>query len=167
MQAEVIEVFEREVAALSGDPAFPGLEILAHAARRSRSAIVLRLTVDRPGGVDTSLCERISARLNAALERCAEPYTLEVASAGLERPLLRPHDYQRFAGHAVRVTTSLPISGAKTHRGVLRGVRGDLALLETGRGELPIPLVAITAAHLEYDPRADLQREKRERKRHA
>ena len=60
------------------------------------------LTIDRPGGADLDLCERIAARLNATLEACGAPYTLEVESAGLERPLVRPADYTRFAGRRAR-----------------------------------------------------------------
>lgn len=85
-------------------------------------------------------------------------------SAGLERPLLRPVDYERFAGRRARVVTSLPIAGAKTHRGVLRGLHGENVALETATGELLLPVATIKSANLEYDPRVDFQRDKRERK---
>jgi len=91
---------------------------------------------------------------------------LEVESAGLERPLVRPADYERFAGSRAKIVTSLTVGGAKTHRGTLRGIRGETVILETERGELPLPIAAIKSANLEYDPRADLQRDKRERKTH-
>lgn len=63
-----------------------------------------------------------------------------------------------------RIVTSLLVEGAKTHRGVLRGLRGENVLLQTGTRELPLPIATIKSANLEFDPRADLQREKRERK---
>ncbi|MBV8433452.1 MAG: hypothetical protein JO029_04125, partial [Candidatus Eremiobacteraeota bacterium] len=143
-----------------------GVEILAHRARPARGAIEFRVTIDRAGGVDVRLCERIASRLNAQLETIDAPYTLEVESAGLERPLVRPADYERFRGSRVRVVTNLTVNGGKTHRGVLRGLRGEAVILETERGELPLPLATIKSANLEYDPRADLQRDKRERKAH-
>jgi hypothetical protein len=59
----------------------------------------------------------------------------------------------------------LTVNGAKTHRGILRGVRGDAVILETEKGELPLPIATIKSANLEYDPRTDLQRDKRERKK--
>ncbi|HXF33243.1 MAG TPA: hypothetical protein VN603_01635, partial [Candidatus Acidoferrales bacterium] len=88
-----------------------------------------------------------------------------VRSAGIDRPLLRPSDYERFAGKNVRIQTTLTINSAKTHRGRLAGVRGTNVILETERGELPLPLETIRAANLEYDFRADLQREKKDRKK--
>jgi len=130
-----------------------------------RGTTAFRVTVDRPGGADLALCERIAARLNATLEACDAAYSLEVESAGLERPLVRPADYARFAGSAARIVTTLTVNGMKTHRGTLRGVRGEAVILETQAGELPLPIATIKSANLEYDPRADLQRNKRERKR--
>lgn len=158
--------FERELDAIVHDAAFSQLEIVQHRARHERGATALSVTIDRPGGVDVTLCERVAARINANLEPLDAPYTLEVESAGLDRPLLRATDYRRFAGSRARVITSLTIEGAKTHRGTLRGIDGEAIILETDRGELPIPLAAIKSANLEFDPRLDLQRDKRERKAH-
>lgn len=128
--------------------------------------MTLSLTIDREGGVDLETCERIAAQLNAQLVDCEERYTLEVQSAGLNRPLTKPGDYERFSGRPCKVVTSLTVAGEKTHRGVLRGVRGTSVILETPKGELPLPIAAIDRANLEYDPRADLIRDKKERKLH-
>lgn len=157
--------FERELDAIVHDASFSELEIVRHRARVARGATSFSVTIDRPGGADLKLCERVAARLNANLEGFDAPYTLEVESAGLERPLVRPADYERFAGQSARVITSLTVNGGKTHRGTLRGLRGETVILETDRGELPLPIATIKSAHLEYDPRADLQRNKRERKK--
>jgi ribosome maturation factor RimP len=156
--------FARELDAIAHDSAFDGLEIVARGARASHGATALHVTIDRPGGVDLALCERVASRLNAHLEPFDAPYTLEVQSAGLERPLVRPADYDRFVGNQVRIVTSLLVNGGKTHRGTLRGLRGETVVLETSTGELPLPMATIKSAHLEYDPRADLQRDKRQRK---
>jgi len=162
--SELENAFERALEAIAHDGAFPQLEILQHAAHPRRGSVALSVTIDRPGGVDLALCERVAARINESLESVATPYDLEVESAGLERPLLKPSDYERFKGMRARVVTSLLIDGAKTHRGVLRGLRGENVVLETGARELPLPMATIKSAHLEFDPRADLRREKRERK---
>jgi ribosome maturation factor RimP len=158
--------FERELDAIAHDAALRDVEIVGHRARHVRGTTELRVTIDRPGGVDVTLCERVAARINAQLDRFDALYTLEVESAGLERPLVRPADYERFRGSRVRVVTNLTVNGGKTHRGTLRGVRGEAVILETDRGELPLPIATIKSANLEYDPRADLQRDKRERKAH-
>jgi len=158
--------FGRELDAIAHDGVgFAELEIVQRRVRVMRGTTAFRVTVDRPGGADLALCERIAARLNATLEACDAAYSLEVESAGLERPLVRPADYARFAGSAARIVTTLTVNGMKTHRGTLRGVRGEAVILETQAGELPLPIATIKSANLEYDPRADLQRNKRERKR--
>ncbi len=163
-KAPLAHAFEREVDAIVHDRTFGELEVVQYHARPVAGAMRLSLTIDRPGGVDVSLCERVAARINANLASVDVPYTLEVESAGLERPLVRPADFQRFAGEHVRVVTSLAVNGAKTHRGTLRGLRGDVIVLEGERGELLLPAATIKSANLEFDPRADLQRDKRQRK---
>lgn len=160
------DAFERVAAMLPREREFASIEIVTTSARRNGRDTELMIMVDRPGGVDLRICERIAARINVALDAFTDPYTLEVRSAGLNRPLLRPADYERFIGSNVRVQTSLTIQNAKTHRGRLAGVRGTNVILETERGELPLPLETIRSANLEYDFRADLTREKHARKSH-
>jgi ribosome maturation factor RimP len=141
------------------------VEIVAVRAHRAGRATALVLVVDTPSGVDLALCERIAGRIGLALDDQPEPYTLEVESPGLDRPLLRPADYERFRGQAVRVLTTIPVKGAKTHRGRLAGLRGNAVILATPAGELPLPLEMVKSANLDVDIRADLTREKRERRR--
>jgi ribosome maturation factor RimP len=161
----LVEAFERAANALPHDRDFRNIEIVATRAHRAGRATVLALVVDTPSGVDLALCERVASRINAALDERPEPYTLEVESPGLDRPLLRPADYERFRGQRVRVLTTLPVNGAKTHRGTLVGIRANAAILATPAGELPLPLEMVKAANLDVDIRADLVREKRERRR--
>jgi ribosome maturation factor RimP len=162
--ATIAAAFERELEAMVHDAAYRGLEIVQHRAQPERGAITLRVTIDRPGGADLALCERVATRLNASLAGLEGAYLLEVESAGLDRPLLRREDYERFSGERVRIVTSLTVNGGKTHRGVLRGLRGETAVLETERGELLLPMAAIKTTHLEYDPRTDFKRDKLQRK---
>lgn len=162
----LIEAFERVVHALPHEPSFRAIEIVTTAARPGRTT-ALTVVVDREGGVDIATCERIASRINVALDAFPDEYTLEVSSAGVDRPLVKPSDYDRFSGRHVKVVTTLAIGNAKTHRGTLAGVRGTNVILRTGPHgdvELPLPLAAIKSANLEYDVRADLQRAKRERK---
>lgn len=163
------EAFERVVHALPHQPEFRALEIVSSTVRPGRNESHLVVLVDREGGVDMATVERVAARINAALDAFTDPYTLEVSSAGLNRPLTKPADYDRFTGKSVRVITTLPINNAKTHRGILGGVRGTNVIVQTTAAgkpsELPIPLAAIKMANLEYDPRADLQRAKQEKQK--
>lgn len=162
---DVIGAFERIAHELPADAAFREVEVVSTSAHRRRGGVDLKLVIDKTGGVDMATCERISRRVNAGLEPYTGPYTLSVESAGLDRPLVRPSDYSRFIGSNVKVTTTLAIGGAKTHRGRLAGVRGTNVVLIRDSGELPIPLTIIKGANLEYDVRADLARAKRERRR--
>ena len=159
------DAFEQAVDALSHDAAFANVEFVSHSARRQSRVQALNVMIDRDGGVDIALCERVAAALNARLEAFDEQYTLEVESAGLNRPLTKAGDYQRFSGNAAKVLTTLLINGSKTHRGILRGVQGTNVILQTERGELPLPLATIKSANLEYDIRNDLKREKQDRKK--
>jgi len=160
----LVENFERIAQSLPYEADFRDVEIVEQRASRHGRAYELRLIVDRASGADLQLCERVAARVNASLERETDPYTLSVESPGLDRPLLRPADYERFRDRDVRVKTTLPIGPARTHRGTLLGVRGNAVILRTAAGELPIPLQMIESANLEYDYRADLRREKQERR---
>ncbi len=160
----LVETFERTALGLPYDPAFADVEIVTHGARRQGRVTLLSLVVDRPSGVDVALCERVAARLNAALDAETDLYTLEVESAGLDRPLTKPGDYERFRDSAVRVVTTLAVGGAKTHRGKLLGVRETNVILLTPKGELPLPLALIKSANLEYDIRSDLRREKQQKR---
>ena len=157
--------FERAVDKIRYDAAFADVEVVAHSAHHRRNTHALKVVLDRPGGADVALCERIAGALNAQLQGFDEPYTLEVQTAGLDRPLMRDADYDRFSGREVKVLTSIAIHGQKTHRGTLLGLRGTNAVLRTSSGELLIPLALIKSARLEYDIRADLRRAKEERKR--
>jgi ribosome maturation factor RimP len=159
-----VEAFNRIVHAIPHDPDFGAIEIVQATARAGGRDAQLSVLVDREGGVDVDTCERIAARINRALDAFPNPYTLEVSSAGLNRPLVKPDDYDRFAGSNVRILTTSLIAGAKTHRGVLVGVRQGSVVVRVGANEILVPLDAIKAANIEYDIRADLQRAKREKK---
>ena len=160
------EAFERVVHALPHQPEFNGIEIVQAVVRPGRHETSLLVMVDREGGLDIATIERIAARVNTSLDAFSDPYTLEVTSAGVNRPLVAEADYDRFRGKPARVVTTQSIGNAKTHRGILAGMRGSDVILLSGPKndvELPIPLRGIKMANLEYDIRADLQRAKREK----
>jgi ribosome maturation factor RimP len=156
--------FERSVDALAFDAAYREIEIVERYARRSGRTHELIVSIDREGGVDIETCGKIAARLNAELEAFTEDFQLIVSSAGLERPLLRPADYERFRDRDAVIKTTLPINHEYTHEGKLAGLRGTTILLEQKKGELPIPYEMVKSAHLVHDYRADLQRAKKEKR---
>lgn len=164
----LVETFEQTVFGLPNEDQFRDIEIVAHEAQRHGRSFALSLMVDQPGGVTVELCERVARTINRALEGFDDLYTLEVVSAGLERPLLTPADYERFRERNVRVLTTDLIDGRKTHRGKLAGVRGMSIVLEgvdNGPGSVALPIDSIKSANLEYDPRNDLRRAKQEKRK--
>ena len=92
----------------------------------------LRVYIDKPEGVDILDCENVSRKLSDLLDE-ADPiegsYTLEVSSAGAERPLKRPGDYERFMGSPVAVKLYQAREGRKEFAGVLAGYdNGDVTI---------------------------------------
>ncbi len=133
---------------------------------REGSSWVLRLYVDRPGGaVGIEDCQAVSRTIEPILdvEDFIEPsYHLEVSSPGVDRPLRRAADFDRFAGQRAHVKSFGPIeTGAgprKNWTGTLRGFRDDAVEIEVDGRLHRIPLAQIAKANLEYDFEADLRR---------
>jgi ribosome maturation factor RimP len=99
-----------------------GLELVDVEVVGSGRARTLRLTVDRDGGVDLDTlagANRPVVEALDAVEALSGPYTLELSSPGLERPLRRPAEFRRFVGTTVSVKSLEPVSGARRHRGLL------------------------------------------------
>lgn len=96
-------------------------------------------------------CAELSHAISAVLDvedPVAGAYTLEVSSPGLDRPLTRPEDFERFAGHAARIETDEPLHGRRRFTGELGGRRGDDVLVRTDGAELAIPLARVKKARL-------------------
>ena len=94
-------------------------------------------------------CAEISHALSAVLD-VADPlpsaYRLEVTSPGIDRPLVRRADYERYAGFEARLETDLPIEGRRRFHGRLLGLAGDQVRLALPEGEQAIPLDAFKKA---------------------
>ena len=103
---------------------------------REGSEYFLRLYLDKEGGVDIDDCEAISRALDPILDE-KDPipgsYHFEVCSAGLERPLRRPKDFEQFLGAPVTVKLYRPYNGLKEIPGVLRGYEDGKVTVEAGK----------------------------------
>ena len=96
----------------------------------------LRLYLDKDGGVDIDDCEKIHRALDPILDEkdpIAESYHFEVSSAGLERALKRPGDFERFMGEAVLVKLYRPRNGLKEIPGTLHGYDDGKVTVEAGK----------------------------------
>ncbi len=96
----------------------------------------LRIYIDKDGGVDVEDCEKIHRAIDPILDEkdpIAERYHFEVCSAGIERALKRPGDFERFMGSPVLVKLYRPRNGLKEIPGMLRGYEDGKVTVEAGK----------------------------------
>jgi ribosome maturation factor RimP len=91
----------------------------------------VQIMVERPdGSISIGDCEEVSRALSPVLDVAdliGGAYRLEVSSPGIDRPLVRRSDFDRYAGHVVKIEMSAAVTGRRRFRGVLLGVQGDAA----------------------------------------
>jgi len=135
-----------------------GLELVEVEFRREAAGWILRVYMDRPGGVSLDDCQRVSEQLGDHLdveEVIDHPYSLEVSSAGLDRPLTQEEDFLRFAGKAARISTHEPLEGQRNFRGRLAGMAEGAVLVDLADGRqarIPRTLIARARLEIELDP---------------
>jgi ribosome maturation factor RimP len=132
-----------------------GLELWEASFRKEGGRMVLRVTVDRDGGVDldaiSDVSERLSRRLD--LERFSQdrPYALEVSSPGVERALREPRHFRRSVGGRVRVKTKAPIDGRRVHEGALVSADAEAIVIASDGGELRVPYADVSSARTVFE----------------
>ncbi|WP_029077193.1 ribosome maturation factor RimP [Kaistia adipata] len=124
----------------------------------SRNGQTLQIMAERPDGtMSVEDCGAISRNISPALDvedPIAAAYHLEVSSPGIDRPLVRRSDFERWAGHVVKIELDAPVEGRRRYRGVLLGVEGDatgLKLEDAPEGapdRVQLPLASIHDARL-------------------
>jgi ribosome maturation factor RimP len=129
-----------------------GLELVDVEFRREARGWVLRLYMDRPGGVTLDDCQRVSEELGDHLDVenvIDHPYSLEVSSPGLDRPLTRDADFLAFAGKTAQISTHEAVGGQRNFRGRLAGLEDGAVLLDLTDGRrVAIPRHLIIKARL-------------------
>lgn len=132
-----------------------GLELVHWEAVGPRNNFVLRIYIDKPGGVTHGDCERVSNQVGTLLDvedLISNRYVLEVSSPGIERGLYKRADYERFSGSRIKVRVSEPIDGQRNFRGKLIGLIDEKISLDAdGRGQIEIPYEQIVKANIEYE----------------
>lgn len=131
---------------------------------------IVRVFIDRPGGVTHEDCSEVSHYVSTVLDVedfIPGAYTLEVSSPGLERGLYRPADYERFAGRLAKLKSRSAINGQRNFRGRLLGVEGAEVLFDDRTtGHVRVPLSEIAKANLEIDIEEEFRiAEEREREK--
>jgi ribosome maturation factor RimP len=144
-----------------------GLEFVEVTFRKEGGRRVLRVTVDREGGLDldaiSDVSERISRRLD--LEDFGRgAYSLEVSSPGVERPLRTPNDFQRRIGERVKVKATDPDEGGLTLVGTIAAADEDAVTVRTDGAERRVTYPQIKSARTVFDWGQDLKAAKRSKK---
>ena len=124
---------------------------------------LLRVFIDKDGGVTVDDCEIVSRQVSAVLD-VEDPipgaYTLEVSSPGLDRPLRKAADFARFAGQQARIDLSLPLEGRRRFAGTLKGCEADEVSIEVDGVLHKLPLSGISKARLVPDLENELKRKR-------
>ena len=134
---------------------FDGMELVHLESRRQPGGWVLRLFIDKEGGVTLDDCARASRQLSAHLDvedLVQHPYTLEVSSPGLDRELYHDRDYTRFAGRRIRLSLYAPVNGRRNFQGRLEGLREGSVVITVDDGKsVTVPKEQVAKARLEPD----------------
>jgi len=131
-----------------------GLELVEIQYRREARGWVLRLFIDKEGGVTLDDCTRISQEIGRNLDVedfILTPYILEVSSPGLTRPLKEEKDFIKYCNHLVKVKTLNPIEGHQQFKGKLLKVAEKQIEIETEGRVFRIPLSNVAKANLELE----------------
>jgi len=144
-QEELLKLIEPEVEAL-------GYELADLLVRLGGGRGLLRLYIDGPNGVGLDDCEKVSRQVSAILD-VEDPipgdFNLEVSSPGLDRRLVKPEHFERFAGSRVKVKLRRAIDGRRKVRGILIGLDGDgIVVREEGDVDHRVALVDVDIARV-------------------
>jgi len=154
--ADRIAVVEkiREIAERVAAP--QGLEIYDLQLLGGGKSRLLRIFIDRPEGVSHADCEFISQNVGTILDVediiPGGSYTLEVSSPGVERKLTRPQEFERFAGHKIKVVLRQAVEGQRTWAGLLKSFTQGTITLEPAPGKsVQFPLDQVERANLKFE----------------
>ncbi|MBP1609353.1 MAG: ribosome maturation factor RimP [Acidobacteria bacterium] len=131
LEARIATLAEQTAAAM-------GMEIVLIEIKGGGNRSIVRVFIDQPEGISLNDCERFSRRFSVLLDVedwIPFRYVLEVSSPGLDRPLTKETDFQRFAGKNARIRTRLPIEGQRSFKGkILRAGEGRVVMeLDQGK----------------------------------
>lgn len=127
----------------------PGMGYELVEVEASAKGRLLRVFIDKSEGVNVEDCARVSEHLSRLFTVENVDYDrLEVSSPGLDRPLRKPQDFERFAGQEAQVRLRILVDNRRNFTGTLRGFRDGKVILATEVGESALPLDAIERARL-------------------
>ncbi|NLW24734.1 MAG: ribosome maturation factor RimP [Clostridia bacterium] len=131
-----------------------GLELVDVEFVKEGSEWFLRIFIDKEEGVTLDDCEKVSRVLSDKLDEVdpiTQAYHLEVSSPGIERPLKKTRDFERFLQHPIQVKTFVPVEGRKKFKGTLEDVTLETITVNIGGNSLIIPRDKISKANLLWE----------------
>jgi ribosome maturation factor RimP len=147
---QTTELVSRLTAAIEPEAAAHGLELVAVEQAGGRGTPVIRVLLDREGGVDLDVIASANEWVTEILDRedpFAKPYTLEVSSPGVDRPLHRREDFTRFSGETVNLKVEVA-EKRKSWTGVIESMEGDDVILTVDGERVAVPYETIQKARL-------------------
>lgn len=141
---QLIELIEPVVTGLEYD--FWGIEYIAQGKHS-----VLRVFIDSENGIDVDDCASVSRQLSSVLDvedPITSEYSLEVSSPGMDRPLFKLEQYEKFVGHQVQLRLRVPFDGRRKFAGLLKGVENEEVVVEVDNEEYLLPIEAIDKANV-------------------
>lgn len=143
-QSQLEILLEPVVTALECE--FWGLDYVAQGKKS-----VLRLYIEKEGGVLVEDCEKVSRQVSATLDvedPIRSEYTLEVSSPGLDRPLFRLDQFTRYVGEQVAIRLRIAFEGRRKFSGLLKGVENDEIVVQVDNEEYLLPFELIDKANI-------------------
>ena len=126
-----------------------GMELVELTCRPQGRQLLIRLLVDRAGGITIQQCAQVNRLLGESLDAAsliAQSYTIEVSSPGLDRPLVSKRDFERALGEDLQLDLNMGDGRFKELQGMLLAVQQEAVVLKTGAGNLTIPFAQIRTA---------------------
>ncbi len=130
-----------------------GYELVIGELKGPAGAQTLILYIDKPGGVDGDECAEMIHKVAVVLETLdaqRHNYNIIVSSPGIERPLTKEKDFERFSGQRATLTLQ-QAQGKQTLTGVLRGLNRNCVVIERGADTVEVPVADLVTAHLSPD----------------
>ena len=159
-ESTITQIDIAQIEAMAERAAEPGgFEVVQVELKGSGRNHLLRVYIDKPEGVTHADCERVSRELSELLDG-ADPipgaYDLEVSSPGVERPLVKWRDWERFIGKKVKVVLKEPVPAGETmtrhpEGAVARAEAGSITLELAGGALIAFPFEQVSRAHLKFE----------------
>ncbi len=146
------EILRRAWEELEPELSEQGYELVEVEFDRQGGRRILRLYIDREGGVTLDDCAAVSQLVSPLLDlkRFIDgSYVLEISSPGIDRPVRKPEDFIRFVGERVKLKTYEPVNGRKRFRGIMKGFRDGLVQLDCEESAYEIHIDNLRKAHLD------------------